>query len=342
MKAKRLIALLIAVFVLLLTACTKRVPAFDIIEISPVPVPTDSAVPATPDAGHTPAEPNTPDPTTTAAEPLSPEPTPTAEPTAVTTPAPTPAPTPVPTPAPTPAPTPKPTATPTPMLYPTFDPEHPREQDGSRVIYLTFDDGPCAGTLQVLDILDSFGIKATFFTVGYFVDRHPNIAAETVRRGNLIACHTYTHDMAQVYASPEAFMNEVHRWESAVINACGGLPRRVCVRFPGGSSTAAARPVKEAIVSLLTAGGYRWFDWNAGDNDKWPAGNVHHLPNREYLMQSYLQSINWFESRPGTPVIFLSHDTEPDTVAVLPDIIRDLINRGYVFKTLDQHPGWNQ
>ena len=42
-----------------------------------------------------------------------------------------------------------------------------------RDIYLSFDDGPCENTLRVLDILDSYNAKATFFTVGFFVDRYP-------------------------------------------------------------------------------------------------------------------------------------------------------------------------
>lgn len=330
MNGRKLIAILIAASVMLLTACEPMIPAIDIITEEPV-ITVDPTIPA---AIQT-IDPNTPEPTAAATEEPTAEPTPvpTAEPTAVPTQAPTPTPTPKPTPAPTP--------TNAPELLPTFDPAHPREQDGSRVIYLTFDDGPCSGTLEVMNILDRFGAKATFFTVGYFVDRHPGIAAEIMRRGNLIACHTYTHDMQQVYASADAFLNEVHRWENAVISACGRLPERVCVRFPGGSTTSSAKPIRDEIFSMLLEGGYRWFDWNSGDNDKWLAGNVYGLPKQEYLMQSYLKSISWFENKPGSQVIFLSHDTDPDTVAVLPRIMQDLVNRGYVFKTLDQHPSWN-
>ena len=87
-------------------------------------------------------------------------------------------------------------------LAPESQPLVPRD------IYLTFDDGPCANTLDVLDILDSYNAKATFFTVGFFVQRYPDYAAEIVNRGNVIACHSYTHDVNQCYASADAFMNE--------------------------------------------------------------------------------------------------------------------------------------
>lgn len=336
---KRFLPLLLAAA--FFCACSPNVPAF----VKPekiTPDPEDVVVIATQTAKiptETPAMPPivgpddpTPEPTPEATPVPTPEPTPTPGPTPEPTPEPTPTPQPTPTLTPTPKPTPKPTATP----YPT-DPA----DSGRKIIYLTFDDGPCANTLRVLDILDSYGIKATFFTVGYFVDRHPEIVAETMNRGHLVACHTYTHDLNQCYASPEAFMNEVHRWEDAVRRAAGRLPERVCVRFPGGSSTAMARPVREEIFRLLLANGYRWFDWNAGDNDKWPAGNTDHLPLDEYLFQSYLQSIGWFAHTESPQVVFLSHDTEDGTVRVLPRIIEDLIARGYEFRTLDRHPGWN-
>lgn len=210
-----------------------------------------------------------------------------------------------------------------------------------RDIYLTFDDGPCENTLQVLDILDSFGAKATFFTVGCYVDRYPAYVQEIVRRGNLLACHTYTHDMAQCYASGEAFMNEVVQWRQSVTNACGILPDRICVRFPGGSTTKYAAAVSDDIKQRLTASGYRWFDWNAGDNDKWQKGNTDQLPDEEYYMQSYRECMKWFDDEPETPVVFLMHDTEIGTVNVLPSILNDLVNRGYCFRLLDSHPDWN-
>lgn len=347
MKALRKLLPFLLIVLTAFCACTRSVPVH-IIDIAPsepayTAAPTDaptanaetpSLITPTPDLTETPEPPETYEPT--------PEPTETL--TAVPTQPPTAAPTPAPTPAPTntqPPATAQPTNPPSQEVYSTFDPNNPRPQDGSRFIYLTFDDGPCPNTLRVLDILDQYGAKATFFTVGYFVDRYPEIAAETVRRGQLIACHSYTHDFNQCYASAEAFINEVHHWEEAVINACGRLPWRVCVRFPGGSKTATLQPIRDQVMALLRAGGYRWFDWNTGDNDKWPAGNVNNLPKEEYLMQSYLQSISWYDRQPGNNIIFLCHDTEDATVSVLPRILQDLVNRGYVFRTLDEHPDWN-
>ena len=209
-----------------------------------------------------------------------------------------------------------------------------------RVIYLTFDDGPGRNTEEVLGILDRYHVRATFFTVGYYVDHYPEIAASIVDHGQLIACHTYTHEYDKCYASADAFMDELEQWKQAVKNATGSVPERVCIRFPGGSKTPNAKNVSDAIKERLRAGGYHWFDWNAADSDKYPKGNTKHLPDEEYFWESYQQTIGWYENDPNAQVIFLTHDSENGTVAILPRMIEDLLDRGYTFKTLDQHPEW--
>ena len=219
-------------------------------------------------------------------------------------------------------------------------PAAPVRSTGQRTIYLTFDDGPCENTPAVLDILDRYGAKATFFTVGAFVDRYPETTADIVKRGNLIACHTYTHDFEKCYASADAFIAETERWKGAVRKACGSLPERLCVRFPGGSTTKYAADVRDEIIVRLNAAGCRWFDWNAADNDKWDKGNTKNLPETQYFMESYRECMGWYQDTPDIPVVFLFHDTEKGSVEILPDILQDLINRGYSFRLLNEHPDW--
>ena len=66
----------------------------------------------------------------------------------------------------------------------------PRE----RAVYLTFDDGPIPeATPWILDVLDQFGAKATFFMVGDNAHRYPELLDEVRRRGHAIGNHTYNH-----------------------------------------------------------------------------------------------------------------------------------------------------
>lgn len=65
---------------------------------------------------------------------------------------------------------------------------------GQKTIYLTFDDGPIPGiTPWVLDILDKYGIKATFFCVGDNVRKYPEIYKEVLDRGHRVGNHTFNH-----------------------------------------------------------------------------------------------------------------------------------------------------
>ena len=65
---------------------------------------------------------------------------------------------------------------------------------GKKVVYLTFDDGPIPEeTPWVLDTLDRYGIKATFFMVGDNVRKHPEVFEEVKRRGHSYGNHTMHH-----------------------------------------------------------------------------------------------------------------------------------------------------
>lgn len=69
-----------------------------------------------------------------------------------------------------------------------------QKKTSSKVIYLTFDDGPVPEvTTQVLDILDKYNWKATFFCVGENVKRNPELYQEIIRRGHKTGNHTFNH-----------------------------------------------------------------------------------------------------------------------------------------------------
>ncbi len=83
-----------------------------------------------------------------------------------------------------------------PLLYRLLFPEAVWRLKKNRVktVYLTFDDGPNPNvTPWVLDVLDRYGIKATFFMVGDNVRRHPELLEEVKRRGHSFGNHTYHH-----------------------------------------------------------------------------------------------------------------------------------------------------
>ena len=83
-----------------------------------------------------------------------------------------------------------------PLLYRLLFPEAVWriKERGRRVVYLTFDDGPVPeATPWVLDVLDRYGVKATFFMVGDNVRRHPGLLEQVRRRGHSYGTHTMHH-----------------------------------------------------------------------------------------------------------------------------------------------------
>lgn len=85
----------------------------------------------------------------------------------------------------------------------------PPEGDGEKRVYLTFDDGPIPeATPEVLDILDRYGVKATFFMVGDNARKYPSLVEEVRRRGHRIGNHTM-HHLQGIKCSTEEYFKDV-------------------------------------------------------------------------------------------------------------------------------------
>jgi peptidoglycan-N-acetylglucosamine deacetylase len=77
-----------------------------------------------------------------------------------------------------------------------------------KTLYLTFDDGPTPEiTRQVMDILDKYNAKATFFCLGRNVERHPEIYTEILKRGHQVGNHTYSHLKGWETGNKEYFLD---------------------------------------------------------------------------------------------------------------------------------------
>jgi len=94
-------------------------------------------------------------------------------------------------------------------------------------VYLTFDDGPDPiYTPQILDILDAFQIKATFFMVGNHVRKYPDIALDVYLRGHTVGNHTQTHKRWCEKMSLDSFLKyEFNPCQEELKNALGVYPK---------------------------------------------------------------------------------------------------------------------
>ncbi|MCC5835753.1 MAG: polysaccharide deacetylase family protein [Opitutales bacterium] len=102
-----------------------------------------------------------------------------------------------------------------------------------RQVWLTIDDGPdCDDTPKILDLLDQFGAKATFFMIGERAERYPELVREVLARGHELGCHTFSHPLAYFWCARRAQVCRELDDNLAVLHAAGAKVR--CFRSPAG------------------------------------------------------------------------------------------------------------
>lgn len=207
-----------------------------------------------------------------------------------------------------------------------------KDRDYNRkVVYLTFDDGPSAHTDKILDILNKYNAKATFFVTGNN-QKHNDVLKRIVDQGSVVALHTYTHNYAEVYASEEAYFKDLQKISDMVKEATGVESK--LIRFPGGSSNTVSKQYSPGLMTKLTKKvqekGYQYFDWNCDSTDA--SGN--NIPVKTLIKNA--------TSCSAQHINILMHDTDAKgtTVEALPDIIKHYRSQGYAFEalTVDSYP----
>ncbi len=135
-----------------------------------------------------------------------------------------------------------------------------------KTMYLTFDDGPSAeNTDKVLDVLKEKNVKATFFLIGEYVEKYPEIAKRIVAEGHTIGIHCYRHDYGVIYESKESFLADFQKAYDIIYEVTGVKTK--LFRFPGGSVNSYNQNVCREIIEEMTKRGFIYFDWNASLED---------------------------------------------------------------------------
>lgn len=182
-------------------------------------------------------------------------------------------------------------------------------------VYLTFDDGPSIYTDQILDILDEYDVKATFFVVGKETETAAEAMKEIVARGHTLGMHSYSHKYTEVYASMESFEEDFTKIHDLLYDTTG--VESTVYRFPGGSSNTISRIDMSDFAEYLDTQGVRFFDWNVSSGD---GGRV--LLSVDELVENVTSHIEQRET-----AIILMHDSadKPTTVEALPTIIENIL-----------------
>lgn len=197
------------------------------------------------------------------------------------------------------------------------------ENSTGKVIYLTFDDGPGSYTPELLAVLEKYNVKVTFFVVGSArLDYLDDIAAA----GHSIGLHTNSHKYSQIYASDEAFWEDLNAVHDKVLEYTG-IDTKL-YRFPGGSSNTMSKKyclnIMTRLVEAVQEAGYCYFDWNVDSND---AGGA------KTSAEVYNNVVSGIKGR-NTAVV-LQHDVKSYSVNAVEKIIQWGLANGYTFLPLD-------
>lgn len=196
-------------------------------------------------------------------------------------------------------------------------PSETEDAHPAHMVYLTFDDGPSVYTNDILDILNSYGIKATFFVVGKEDEASKEAMKRIVEEGHTLGMHSYSHQYRQIYGSVDAFAEDFERIQTLLYDTTG--VESVYYRFPGGSSNTASSVNMQEFADYLKTQGVTFYDWNisAGDATSQPI-------SEEALVANSTKGIE----RQGTSII-LMHDSADKygTVNALPKIIENILAR---------------
>lgn len=191
-----------------------------------------------------------------------------------------------------------------------------KPKEGENLVALTFDDGPYPDTTpQVLDILNHYQIKATFFWVGAVLVNHPEVAKRVVAEGHAVGNHSWNHKYGGMDADEVA--REVDRTTQLIFETTGA--QTTLFRPPGGY-------LNNGLVDHASAYKYSIIMWSTTSADTDPNATAPMLVNNV---------VNGVHS--GS--IVLMHDGGGDrstTVQALPTIIEGLKQQGYQFVTVPE------
>lgn len=198
----------------------------------------------------------------------------------------------------------------------------------TKTLYLTFDDGPSSKvTLELLDTLDFYNIKATFFVTGYQVKYYPEILKEIHKRGHAIGNHSASHNYYAIYKDLDTFKSDFEANQTLIKNVIGEAP--TLYRFPGGALTAyniAGAEQKKAFETFLSERDIQYFDWNVDSRDA----------SSPMLSAAAIQSNVERQLGSKKQAIILLHDTnaKTSTPTAVKALIEQYLKKGYNFDKL--------
>lgn len=203
----------------------------------------------------------------------------------------------------------------------------PSREELAHTVYLTFDDGPSTNTTAIMEVLDEFGIRATFFVTGQYEGNTADLLRLISERGHSIGLHSFAHEYDEIYSYSEAFFADLEKVDELVYNATG--LRATLYRFPGGSlNSHCPQWLREELRQQLADRGYTYYDWNVVSGDQ---------GQKVYTAEELLANVMEDAERAGDgPLFILFHDT--NHCSTTPEAVRlvaeHFLEEGWQFRPI--------
>ena len=185
-------------------------------------------------------------------------------------------------------------------------------------VALTFDDGPHPqNTPHLLDILASYGVRATFYVIGQNARRYPEILRRIVAEGHELGNHTWTHPVLSRQGDGTV-LNEIDRTQQVIWDTVGAVP--VTMRPPYGSFS------HRQMQMLFDQRNLSTVVWSV-DPEDW------RRPGVSVVAQRMIQG-----ARPGA--VILAHDIHGPTIRAVPAVLEGILARGLQPVTMSELLAW--
>jgi peptidoglycan-N-acetylglucosamine deacetylase len=198
--------------------------------------------------------------------------------------------------------------------------EEPIAQEEQQSVYLTFDDGPNENTEDILNVLERYGAKATFFMLEPNMKKFNDSVKDMAAEGHAVGMHGVTHNAGIFYQSSQTVVGEMKKGQET-LESITGLHSNL-IRVPYGSVPNMTLEYREAVNNA----GFNMWDWNI-DSEDWRLNSHKYVPN-------VMDQINSFPYM-NSPKIILLHEKDV-TLEYLEELLIDLTEKGYDMKALKE------
>jgi len=178
-------------------------------------------------------------------------------------------------------------------------------------IALTFDDGPDSEiTLKLLEILDKYNVKASFFIIGKKAEKHQEIVKQIVEKGHIVANHSYSHKNTFPLQTAKKIASDIEKCNTIIKNITGKKPKFFRPPF-GVTNPMIAKAINK--TNMISVGwSYRTYDT---------------VKSKEVILKK-------LKVKNGDVILF--HDTNKNIAEICDIIIPELQSQGYEFVDIEK------